>query len=166
MSLAMARRLTCTRSGVRLVTQVLFLQRLTYQVDTALLVKLVDAQYDGSSQTLASSLASRITNGDYSSAAESWISCNTTTETISGSSSLTVGKRTLKEDIHHFLASRAIEPLECPLEWASDSNAINCDFLFTYDQFDDLCSSSYYDDSIPIVCDLSPLTRLIGCADI
>jgi len=24
-------------------------------------------------------------------------------------------------------------------------------FVFTYDQFDDLCTSSYYDDAVPLV---------------
>ncbi|THU89444.1 nuclease Le1 [Dendrothele bispora CBS 962.96] len=111
---------------------------------TRIIAKLVDDDYGNSVTTWANSLADRIQSGDFADDASSWIECSSTTDPARR-------KRSVKDDVVGFLHPRAITPLECPLEWAQDANKLDCSFVFTYDQFDDLCTSSYYDDAVPLI---------------
>ncbi|EJU05564.1 nuclease Le1 [Dacryopinax primogenitus] len=87
--------------------------------------------YDNSVTTYANSLISRIKSGDLTSEAPSWITCVNPTEKLSSRAS--------------------IDSLECPIEWARDSNAYDCSFVFTYTKRSDLAETSYYTDAIPII---------------
>ncbi|KAK7468446.1 hypothetical protein VKT23_002959 [Stygiomarasmius scandens] len=109
-----------------------------------LITKLVDDNFGNSVTTWANSLVDRIQSGDFSDDASSWIDCSSTTDPARK-------KRSVKDDVVNFLHPRAITPLECPLEWAQDANKLDCSFVFAYDQFDDLCTSSYYDDAVPLI---------------
>ncbi|KAF5361625.1 hypothetical protein D9758_007376 [Tetrapyrgos nigripes] len=112
--------------------------------DSKLVEKLVDENFSGSVTDWAGSLVDRIRSGNFTEESASWVECSSTTTPASR-------KRTVKEDVKFFLHPRAITPLECPLEWAKDSNKLDCSFVFTYDQFDDLCTSSYYNDAVPLI---------------
>ncbi|THU97421.1 nuclease Le3 [Dendrothele bispora CBS 962.96] len=41
--------------------------------------------------------------------------------------------------------------MECPLIWASESNKIDCSYVWTYSSFDDVCNSSYYEGAITFI---------------
>ncbi|KAG6837205.1 hypothetical protein H0H93_013073 [Arthromyces matolae] len=104
---------------------------------------LLAANYSSSVTTWASSLTTRIKSGDFKSQAASWISCSSTTETLS--------RRGIEDDISDILGRRAITPLACPLVWAQDANAFDCSFVFTYSQYSDVCTSAYYTGAVPII---------------
>ncbi|KAG6814433.1 hypothetical protein H0H92_007436 [Tricholoma furcatifolium] len=117
------------RPGVIDYSNALFFD--TYvESDTGMIEKLLAANYSDSVTTWASSLTTRIQSGDYASVKASWISCSSTTETLS---------------------SRTITPLECPLVWAQDSNSFDCSYVFSYVNYSDLCTSAYYTGAVPII---------------
>lgn len=113
--------------------------------DSGILNKNVNANYGGSASTYANALVARIKSGSYASSAESWISCSSTTTPASR-------KRTVEDDVLSLLAPRAtITPLKCPLVWAQDSNSLDCSYVFSYTSGQDLCTSSYYTNAVPII---------------
>ncbi len=113
-------------------------------------------------------------SGEYASLTSDWITCSSTTEQAPKK------RRNVETDIKGHLASRSTNPLECPHIWATESNQLNCvciasdlffylvsclrpfkDFVFTYTQFSDLCSTSYYDDAIPLVNHVSDFYQVL-----
>jgi len=99
--------------------------------DTGMIELNLKNNYDNSVTNYANSLIQRIQSGDLQSQAPSWISCVNPTEKLD---------------------SRAtISPLECPIEWARDSNAYDCSYVFTYTAGSDLATTSYYTGAIPII---------------
>ncbi|KIY64394.1 nuclease Le1 [Cylindrobasidium torrendii FP15055 ss-10] len=120
--------------------------------DTSLLNKRINADFDGTLSNFVDELVDRIKTGNYSDLAADWISCSSTTDTASLVSRSEIDYTHIKVDLDTYLQERAdTTPLECPHIWAEESNAINCDFLFTYDNYDDLCDSKYYTDAIPYI---------------
>ncbi|PPQ98891.1 hypothetical protein CVT24_003522 [Panaeolus cyanescens] len=109
--------------------------------DSGLINKLLSQQYSGSVTSWSSALATRIKSGTYRTQASSWISCSSTTARA----------RTMEKDLEHHFHPRAIQPLQCPLVWAADSNKLDCSHVFTYSSGQDLCTSSYYTDAVPII---------------
>ncbi|TFK76679.1 phospholipase C/P1 nuclease [Pluteus cervinus] len=110
--------------------------------DSGLVNKLVSSNYGNSVTTWANALVSRLNSGTYRSSAASWISCASTTSTV---------KRSLEEDITGYLDRRAITPLRCPLTWAADTNTFDCSHVFEYSSGQDLCTSSYYTNAVPVI---------------
>jgi hypothetical protein len=109
----------------------------------------------------------------------SWLACSSTTQPARRSP-----ESELEEEVRSLLESRAqeaITPLRCPLVWAGESNAFDCvslpidyrrqkpglliietalqSLVFDYPNFSDLCTSSYFDDAVPIVRGLSLCLR-------
>lgn len=114
--------------------------------DSGIINKLLAANYGNSVNTWANTLVTRIKTGTYKSIASSWISCSSTTTPVSS-------RRSIEEDIFDILVlrPRAITPLECPLVWAQDSNAFDCSFVFNFSAGQDLCTSSYFTNAVPII---------------
>ncbi|THH14804.1 hypothetical protein EW146_g5583 [Bondarzewia mesenterica] len=92
--------------------------------DTGILTRSLNASYDGSPQTYADELVTRITSGEYSSLKSGWISC---------------------------ISTSALSGTSCPLVWAQEANAYDCSTVFDYSSNEDLCTSSYYTMAIPII---------------
>ncbi|KAK0208043.1 nuclease Le1 [Desarmillaria ectypa] len=113
--------------------------------DSGIINKRLKADFGNSVSSWASTLATRIKSGEYASLKSDWISCSSTTEQARRE------LRNVETDIKGHLASRATTPLECPHIWAVEANELNCEFVFTYTKFSDLCSTSYYDDAIPLI---------------
>ncbi|KAF9478710.1 nuclease Le1 [Pholiota conissans] len=112
--------------------------------DTGMINVLLKANYQNSVNVWADTLVTRIKTGEYKSLAADWISCSSTTEPLS--------KRSIEEDVAGFLDTRAaITPLECPLVWATESNAFDCSFVFSFTSGEDLCTSSYFTGAVPII---------------
>ncbi|KAJ3576285.1 hypothetical protein NP233_g521 [Leucocoprinus birnbaumii] len=108
--------------------------------DSGIINKLVSANYSSSAITWANSLATRIKTGSYKSLASSWISCSSTTSPAS-----------IDSDIANLLSKRTITPLACPLVWAKESNAFDCSTVFTFTTGQDLCTSTYYNNAVPVI---------------
>ncbi|PPQ86838.1 hypothetical protein CVT25_012558, partial [Psilocybe cyanescens] len=107
--------------------------------------KLVKANYGNSVTTWANTLVSRIQSGEYKSISPSWLSCSSTTTPVSQ-------RRSVEDDIADLFDKRAtITPLECPLVWAQDSNSFDCSFVFNFTSSQDLCTSSYFTNAVPII---------------
>ncbi|PBK70314.1 nuclease Le1 [Armillaria solidipes] len=113
--------------------------------DSGIINKRLKADFGNSVSSWASTLATRIKSGEYANLTSDWITCSSTTEQAPKK------RRNVETDIKGHLASRSTNPLECPHIWATEANQLNCDFVFTYTQFSDLCSTSYYDDAIPLI---------------
>jgi len=111
-----------------------------------MITKLLSANYSNSVTTWANTLATRIKTGTYETLASSWITCSSTTNPARRF----VSKR-FEEDIADLLRPRAITPLACPLVWAEDSNSYDCSIVFSYATGQDLCTSSYYTDAVPVI---------------
>ncbi|KXN87540.1 Nuclease S1 [Leucoagaricus sp. SymC.cos] len=111
-----------------------------HSVNSGMINKLVAANYSNSVTTWANTLATRIKSGSYKSEASSWISCSSTTTTAS-----------ITRDISKLLSKRAITPLQCPLIWARDSNKLDCSTVFDFTSGQDLCTSSYYTNAVPVI---------------
>jgi hypothetical protein len=113
--------------------------------DSGILNKSVNANYGGSASTYANELVTRIKSGSYASSAKSWISCSNTTTPASK-------RHTVEDEVVFFLAPHVtITPLKCPLVWAQDSNSLDCSYVFSYTSEQDLCTSSYYTNAVPII---------------
>ncbi|KAF5356160.1 hypothetical protein D9756_003984 [Leucocoprinus leucothites] len=108
--------------------------------DSGIVNKLVAADYSNSAITWANALATRIKNGSYKSLASGWISCSSTTTPVS-----------IAQDISNLLSKRTITPLQCPLVWAKESNALDCSVVFDFTTGQDLCTSSYYNNAVPAI---------------
>ncbi|KAK0446420.1 nuclease Le1 [Desarmillaria tabescens] len=113
--------------------------------DSGIINKRLKADFGNSVSSWANTLATRIKSGAYANLTSDWISCSSTTELARRE------KRNVETDIKGHLASRATTPLECPHIWAVEANELNCEFVFTYINFSDLCSTSYYDDAVPLI---------------
>jgi len=111
--------------------------------DSGIINKLLAANYGNSVTTWADTLISRIQTGTYKSLAANWISCSSTTTPLS--------QRSIEDDIAGILHPRAITPLECPLVWAEDANSFDCSFVFNFTSKQDLCTSSYFTNAVPII---------------
>ncbi|KAK0245383.1 nuclease Le1 [Armillaria nabsnona] len=122
--------------------------------DSGIINKRLKADFDNSVSSWASTLATRIKSGEYASLTSDWITCSSTTEQAPKK------RRNVETDIKGHLASRSTNPLECPHIWATEANQLNCDFVFTYTQFSDLCSTSYYDDAIPLASHASDFYQI------
>ncbi|KAK1225590.1 hypothetical protein PQX77_011448, partial [Marasmius sp. AFHP31] len=102
--------------------------------------RLLQTNYSNSVTNWVNALVTRIKTGTYRSSAAGWISCSSTTATEFGNGTATSG--TLE---------RRAAPLACPLVWARESNALVCSYVYTYPQFSDLCSTSYYTGAVPLI---------------
>jgi len=108
--------------------------------DSGLINRLLASNYGNSVTTWANTLAARIKHGAYRSQAGTWITCSSTTATTS-----------IEADISGLLSEQEITPLHCPLVWAEDSNKLDCSYVFSFDPAQDLCTSSYYDNAVPLI---------------
>ncbi|KAI8976344.1 nuclease Le1 [Trametes punicea] len=126
--------------------------------DTGMVSKNIDDNHGGDVKTYVADLISEIKSGAYKSLTSDWLSCTSITEPVS--------KRALdlphgvEDDVKRFLAraedateagSASITPLECPLVWARESNAYCCSVVFTYTTGEDLCTSEYYTQAVPVI---------------
>jgi len=112
--------------------------------DSGIINKLLAATYGNSVTTWADNLVARIQTGAFKSLAANWISCSSTTTPESR-------RRSLEDDVAGLLDPRAITPLECPLVWATEANAFDCSFVFSFTSSQDLCTSSYFTNAVPII---------------
>ncbi|CAL1710896.1 unnamed protein product [Somion occarium] len=114
--------------------------------DTGIVTKHVSTSHGGTAQSYATDLVNEIKTGSFKSLASSWLSCSSTTEPVSS-------KRSLDSDLNKFLAraAEAITPLECPLVWASESNAFDCSVVFSFTTGQDLCTGAYFNNAIPVI---------------
>ncbi|KAH8834847.1 S1/P1 nuclease [Flagelloscypha sp. PMI_526] len=89
--------------------------------DSKIITKIL-ADYDNGVTGWVTDLVARIKTGEYKSEKASWVACSSP------------------------------NPADgCILEWAEDTNAGNCDVVFTYEDGDNLCSGSYYDDAKTLI---------------
>ncbi|OBZ72961.1 Nuclease PA3 [Grifola frondosa] len=115
--------------------------------DTGLVEKNIDSSHGGSPQTYASDLT-----GSYKSLTSGWLSCTSTTDPAS-KRSLDLGSR-LEADVWSLLGraeAATITPLAYPLVWAKESNAYDCSVVFGYTNGEDLCTSSYFTQAVPVI---------------
>ncbi|KIM84327.1 hypothetical protein PILCRDRAFT_6576 [Piloderma croceum F 1598] len=116
--------------------------------DTGMIVKMVNATYNGDPQGWAAALVEEIKAGSYKSSAAGWISCSSTTEPLSR-------RRTVEDDVKEVLKARQspsqITPLACPMVWARESNAYDCSNVFHYTNGTDLCTGTYFNTNIPVI---------------
>lgn len=116
--------------------------------DTGIPTTNVNAKHGGTAQQYATDLIAEIKTGSFKSLTSSWLSCTSTTETVSS-------KRSLTEDLTEFLAPRAseatIKPLECPLVWAQEANAFDCSTVFNFKTGQDLCTGTYFTAAVPVI---------------
>lgn len=92
--------------------------------DTGMIVTMVDATFNGDTQSWASSLTEDIKTGSFKSLAAEWISCSSTTNIIPD-------RWMMEDDVQRILGTRTKPPqkikfLTCPLVWARESNALVC----------------------------------------
>ncbi|KAI1786091.1 nuclease Le1 [Ganoderma leucocontextum] len=130
--------------------------------DTGMVEKNIDDNHGGEVETYAADLVTKIKTGSYKSKTSDWLSCTSTTETVS-KRFFHAQPRTLEDDIKSLLPlaegenaeelerRAAITPLKCPLEWAQESNAYCCSTVFSYTSGEDLCTSSYYTKAVPVI---------------
>jgi len=110
--------------------------------------KNIDDNHGGTSQSYAADLIAEIKTGSFEADAASWISCSSITEPVSDT------KTTLERDIRQLMSSSkraTITPLECPLVWATEANAFDCTDVFDFTTGQDLCTSDYYTNAVPII---------------
>ncbi|KAK0208036.1 nuclease Le1 [Desarmillaria ectypa] len=108
-------------------------------LNSGLINQRLDNHFDGSVSDWVDDLVARIK------IITLFISCSSTTEPARR------GVYTVETDVKNHLVARDITPLGFPHILAIESNKIDYSFVFTYDDFSDLCSSSYYDDAIPLI---------------
>ena len=68
-------------------------------------------------------------NGSFASLAASWLACSSTTEPLNSRSVETNPGAQLERELRAFVRRQegeGITPLECPIEWARESNAFDC----------------------------------------
>lgn len=91
--------------------------------DTGMIVTMVDATFNGDTQSWASSLVQEIKTGSFRSLAAKWISCSSTTDVLPD-------QWRMEDDVQKILGTRhsldEFQFLACPLVWARESNAIVC----------------------------------------
>ncbi|CDO70046.1 hypothetical protein BN946_scf184650.g4 [Trametes cinnabarina] len=115
----------------------------------------IDDNHGGAVKTYAADLIARIKNGSYKSLTGDWLSCTSTTEPVSKRTDGTA--HGVEEDVKRLLArtedaaEATITPLECPLVWAREANAYCCSVVFTYTTGEDLCTSDYYTNAVPVI---------------
>ncbi|PIL32497.1 hypothetical protein GSI_05200 [Ganoderma sinense ZZ0214-1] len=125
--------------------------------------KNINDNHSGDVGTYAADLVNEIKlqTGTYKSKTSDWLSCTSTTEPVSKRFFLTKPP-TLEDEVRRLLPSddesveelerrATVTPLECPLEWARESNAYCCSTVFTYTSGEDLCTSSYYTNAVPVI---------------
>lgn len=98
--------------------------------DTGMPVTQLNALYGGSEVTWANALVKSIKTGTYKTLAADWISCSSTTQTMSSRDGLHETPN-LEREIKALLASHqsraaTLPQLKCPLIWATESNAYDC----------------------------------------
>ncbi|OSD02324.1 nuclease Le1 [Trametes coccinea BRFM310] len=124
--------------------------------DTGMVSKNINENHGGEVQTYAADLIARIKTGSYKSLTDDWLSCTSITEPVSKRSGDTTAHG-VEEDVKRLLAraedaaEATITPLECPLVWARESNAYCCSVVFTYTTGEDLCTSEYYTNAVPVI---------------
>nr|VWO97856.1 Uncharacterized protein [Ganoderma boninense] len=126
-------------------------------LDTGMVEKNIDDNHGGEVQTYAADLINEIKNGAYASDTDDWLSCTSTTEPAS-KRFFSARPPTIEAEVKQLLAGGAdelerrstITPLECPLVWARESNAYCCSTVFSYTSGEDLCTSSYFTNAVPV----------------
>ncbi|EJF55989.1 nuclease Le1 [Dichomitus squalens LYAD-421 SS1] len=122
--------------------------------DTGMVTKHIDQMHGGTPQQYANDLVAEIKNGSFASLAASWLACSSTTEPLNSRSLETRPGAQLERDLTEFLRSQegeGITPLECPIEWARESNAFDCTVVFNFTTGEDLCSGVYFNDAVPVI---------------
>ncbi|KAF8581879.1 nuclease Le1 [Ramaria rubella] len=116
-----------------------------HAVHTGMVEKNVDDNHEGTPQSYASDLVAAIKTGKYKSNAASWITCSSITEPVPTSSILDL-------TFANMISGRAtIKPLACPLAWAQDANSFDCTAVFNFTTGEDLCTSTYFTNVVPII---------------
>lgn len=115
--------------------------------DSGIIVQLLKNEYSNSLTAWVDELVSRIQDGVYELDTTNWISCSSTTEPVESDG---ISARTVADDIASFLEeSPAITPLQCPLVWAGESNALVCFDVLNYaSRSQDFCAGDYYDAAV------------------
>ncbi|OCH87027.1 nuclease Le1 [Obba rivulosa] len=121
-----------------------------HAVNTGMVKKNIDDNHGGSSETYANDLVTEIKSGSFKSSASSWLSCTSITEPVSKRSPGADLETEIKNLLHN-RATEKITPLECPLVWAQEANAFDCTVVFNYTKGEDLCTSSYYTNAVPVI---------------
>jgi len=115
--------------------------------DTGMIEEYVKSKHNGNTQSWAAALVDEIKTGSYQSAAAGWISCSSPT--------LPLSRRTVQEDVQAVLnvdeSHSTVSPLDCPMVWATESNAYVCSNVFDYTEGTDLCTGTYYETNIPVI---------------
>ena len=77
----------------------------------------------------AADLVKKIKTGSYKSLTDNWLACSSTTEPLNSRSLETRPGAQLERELRAFVRRQegeGITPLECPIEWARESNAFDC----------------------------------------
>jgi len=110
--------------------------------DTGMVEKNINDNHDGTSAGYAADLVAEIKTGKFVTLTGSWIECSSTNETLATTS--------LEE--RSSLSSRTtVKPLACPLVWAQETNAFDCTNVFGFTTGQDLCTSSYFTQAVPVI---------------
>ncbi|KAF8307739.1 nuclease Le1 [Clavulina sp. PMI_390] len=118
--------------------------------DTYIPEKTIKLNHSNSVTTYAADLVAKIKTGAYKSEAASWINCTNPTlpqyrnTSFEGRSQVLLADPTSEFPL---LARASTTDLECPLEWAKDSNAYICSTGYTASDL----GSTYYQKNAPIV---------------
>ncbi|KAI0740080.1 nuclease Le1 [Earliella scabrosa] len=130
--------------------------------DTGMVTKNINDNHGRSAVTYAADLVARIRTGSYSNLTSDWLSCTSITQPVSRrfAPNLNVS-HTIEDDVNRLLvrspaigpqpAATPITPLQCPLVWARESNAFCCSVVFAYSSGQDLCTSSYFAQAVPVI---------------
>ncbi|KDR73351.1 hypothetical protein GALMADRAFT_72642 [Galerina marginata CBS 339.88] len=96
-----------------------------HSVHTGIISRLLIEKYNNDVPTWANALVARIQTGDFSSQTASWVSCSAVTSPAG--------------------------IIDCPVAWATDANAFDCSFVFDFATGQDLCTSDYFTNAVPII---------------
>ncbi|KAF8307740.1 nuclease Le1 [Clavulina sp. PMI_390] len=121
--------------------------------DSSIPEKTIKLSHSNSITTYASDLIDRIKIGSYSSEAESWINCTNPTLPQGRDIEFKEPPQLLLSEPHRglpLLASASTTDLECPLEWAKDSNTYMCSTVLSGYTASNL-GTAYYQKNAPIV---------------
>ncbi|KAF8506243.1 nuclease Le1 [Hysterangium stoloniferum] len=110
------------------------------QPDTGMVVKNIDDNHNGTSAGYAADLVTEIKSGKFKTLTSSWIECSSTNETLATG---------LVE--RSSLSTRVVKPLACPLVWAQETNAFDCTNVFGFTTGQDLCTTSYFTQAVPVI---------------
>jgi len=116
--------------------------------DVGMMVTMLNSTYDGDMHSWVSTLVEDIKTGSYESKTAGWLSCSSTTKSLSQ-------RRTIMDDVQTVMdlhqSPVAASGLACPLVWARESNAYDCSNVFKFSEGEDLCQGTYYTTNIPVI---------------